>query len=268
MLSATRRVTLRAICITLFIFSTTFSGAMAETPANTPVSEAKHGWDGVIGIGPAVFPKYTGGNALQTLPLPILSINYDETFFVEVQRIGVYVLASDDKKIGLALAAEPRLGWSSKDGARLAGMASRRSSAETGVTFDWEMNAFTLSLGAFIDANRTSRGSSQRLQLYKPFVKNNQMEIGALLSVDRLSKQVANYYFGVRANEVTASRAFYAPSAANNLGLGLSGTFKLNPKYALQLGINVTRLHKSLTRSPIIEARTSTFAYAAYGWNL
>ena len=98
----------------------------AQDSTNAAPATSTNGWNGTAGAGFIVFPRYTGGQKLQALPVPLLSINYNETFYVEIERVGVYVLASDDKKIGLGLAVEPRFGFNAADNARLAGMATRR----------------------------------------------------------------------------------------------------------------------------------------------
>jgi MipA family protein len=246
----------------------------SATPLPTPLQTSqndKEGWNGIAGAGPMTFPKYSGSRDQQTLPLPLLSINYDETFFVEIQRVGVYVLASDDKKMGMALALEPRLGWTAKDGSRLSGMSARKSSIEAGVTFDWEMDHLSISAGLFTDSriiSGASRGTSQRLQLYTPLIKNNRTEFGGLISFDRLSREVANTYYGVRLSEATPARAAFQAPQATNVSIGFAGTHKLDAKNGILFGLNVTQLDRSIARSPIVEKRASLFAYIGYGWNL
>lgn len=76
----------------------------------------------------------------RVLPVPLLSISYNDTFYVELLRAGVYLHSSEDKKKGLGLAIEPRFGFSSKDGARLAGMSTRRTRLERGPSFDRDLD--------------------------------------------------------------------------------------------------------------------------------
>jgi len=230
--------------------------------------EKPAGWNGTAAFGPIVFPQYTGGNGNRVWPVPLLSIDYNETFYVEIQRVGVYVLASDDKKIGLGLAAEPRFGFSQGDGARLAGMATRRDSLEGGVTFDWDFDVIAFSLGYFNDVNHTSRGSSMRASIYKPLVKNERWDFGALLAFDRLGAKVADYYFGVPANEASASRAQFHPGAGTNTSLGISGTYNLDKRNAIIFGVIATHLGSYAAASPIVETRKANTYYLGYGWRL
>ena len=226
------------------------------------------GWNGAIGFGPMAIPKYTGGKQMQLLPLPLLSINYDETFYIEIQRAGVYVLASDDKKIGLGIAVEPRLGFHANDGSRLTGMATRRNSLEGGLTFDWDFDFIAFSSAWFTDATRSSRGSSMRFSLYCPTYKTSQGEIGVIATADRMSARTANYFFGVRSNEATLSRPAFMPGAGTTASIGVGGTWRTSAHGALIFGANIGKLPGTVARSPIVETGRSAQIYLGYGWAL
>ena len=251
--------------VALALISLTAStAALAETVS----AESKAGWNGTAGAGPIVFPKYVGGTSMQVWPIPLLSINYAETFYVELERVGVYVLSSDDKKIGLGFAVEPRFGFSAKDGARLVGMATRRDSLEGGPTFDWDFDVIAFSVAWFGDLNRSSHGNSLRTSIYKPILKNERWDVGALLAFDRMNGKLANYYFGVRPSEATALRPEYQPGAGTSTSIGLSGTYNLDKRHAIMFGANLARLAKGAANSPIAETNRAILYYIGYGWNL
>lgn len=252
-------------CMALALTSLIASLPALAEPAS---AESTAGWNGTAGAGPIVFPKYVGGKSTQVWPIPLLSINYNETFYVELERVGVYVLASDDKKVGLGLAVEPRFGFSAKDGARLVGMATRRDSLEGGPTFDWDFDVIAFSVAWFTDLNRSSHGNSLRASIYKPILKNEHWDFGALLAFDRMNGKLANYYFGVRPSEATSSRPGYQSGAGTNVSIGLSGTYNLGKRHALMFGANLARLSKSAANSPITETNRATMYYIGYGWNL
>lgn len=91
---------------------------------------------------------------------------------------GFYALSSAGKRLGLGLAAEPRLGFHGGDSGRLAGMSTRRLSLEAGLAFDWENPLFSTDLS-------------------------------------RIKAGIADYYFGVRPFEATAQHASYSPGAGS-----------------------------------------------------
>ena len=232
----------------------------------------KSGWNGTIGVGPMLLPKYTGGKAQQVLPLPLLSINYNETVYVEVQRVGAYIFASDDKKIGLGLAVEPRLGFRASDAPPLAGMITRRASLEGGLTFDLDFDVIAFSTAWFGDLNRTSRGQSARFSVYAPFVKNSRGEIGLVANADRMNANTTNYFFGVRTDEATATRRAFTPPAGTAMSIGVGGTYHVAPGKSgwggLIFGASVGRLPRAIAASPIVETRTTRQIYLGYGWTL
>ena len=241
---------------------------IASPAAHAEKDMDSRGWTGTAGAGPIAFPRYVGGKTLRVWPIPLLSINYNDTFYVELQRVGVYLLASEDKKTGLGIAAEPRFGYYAKDGRLLTGMATRRDSLEGGPTFDWDFDVVAVSVAWFRDLDRASRGQSLRAAVYAPILKNDRWDIGTLFAVDSMSGQLANYYFGVTAAEATARRPQYLPGGGATVSLGLSGTYRLNKGHVVMFGVNVTRLGNGVARSPLVETRYANMLYLGYGWTL
>lgn len=225
-------------------------------------------WTGYAGVGPLVFPKYIGGKGAGTFLAPLLMFEYKETVYVDLVRAGVRLWSSADKKMAVGLAAEPRFGFKAGDGARLAGMATRRDSIEAGPSFEWETSIASLNLAWFGDVTGASKGQSLRASVYKQFVNTSQWDLGAYASVERASAKVTNYYFGVPAAEATAARALYAPGAATQVSVGMSGAWKFTPGYSLLMGVQNTRIGGAAANSPIVETRNAPMAYMGLGWTL
>src|SRR4051812_9602059 len=147
------------------------AGAYGQPSPGTTTGDA--GWSGTLGAGVVAFPKYVGGKSTQAVPLPIAYIDYNDWFYVDLYRAGAYVWSSEDRKQGISLAVEPRIGFNAGDGPRLAGMASRRSSLFGGVTYNAENAYGSMSLGYFSDLGNNSRGSYLDLLFNRPFIKND-----------------------------------------------------------------------------------------------
>ncbi len=178
-------------------------GAYAQAVEKPP------GWHGTLGAGPLFVPKYVGGKKMEALPLAIAYIDYNDWFYVNLFRAGAYVWSSEDKKRGISLALEPRFGFKSSDGARLAGMATRRSSVLGGPTFDWEGDLGSFSVGYFSDLTNASHGGYLDVSLSEPLVKNGRWELNGTIELSRLDSKFVNYYFGVTPAEVTPARPLY-----------------------------------------------------------
>ena len=238
------------------------TSAEGETPA------ANSRWSGVAGAGPVAFPRYAGGKGLQALPLPIAYVTYNDWFYVDLYRAGAYVWGSQDKKKGIGLAVEPRLGFHANDGARLAGMATRRGSISGGPTYDWQDGANALSIGYFSDLSHASDGGYADLLFNRTLVQDARWNVSGTIEISRLDSKVVNYYFGVTPSEATPTRPPYQPGATANLTLWFTGEYKLTKREALMFGANVTRLGASAANSPIVERRQAPLFYLGLGANL
>ena len=236
--------------------------------AHAQAVEKAPGWHGTLGAGPLFVPRYIGGKKMETLPLPIAYVDYNDWFYVNLFRAGAYVWSSEDRKRGVSFALEPRIGFHSRDGPRLAGMATRRSSLLSGPTFDWEGDTGSFSIGYFSDLNSASHGGYLDVLLSKPIVKNEHWDINGTLELSRLDSKFVNYYFGVTPAEVTPARSLYVPGATTNLALWITGQRNLTKRYALMFGASVSRFGSAAADSPIVERRLAPLFYIGLGANL
>ncbi len=238
------------------------ANAFAQTTPEKP------GWTGTVGAGPVFFPKYAGGKKLEALPLPIAYVDYNDWLYVDLYRAGAYFWGSADKKQGLSIAVEPRIGFGSGDGPRLAGMATRRSSLFGGLTYNAENDWGSMSVGYFTDLSNASRGGYGDLLLTRPLHKESRWELNGALEFSRADSKVINYYFGVTPTEATALRPAYTPRGATSATFWLTGQYNFSKDYALMFGGNLTRLGASAAASPIVERREIPFLYLGIGRNL
>jgi outer membrane protein len=253
---------LRCVIVSLALLLPMLTGAQARAAATSS------GWSGTLGAGPVFVPKYVGGKDFQALPLPIAYVTYDEWFFVNLYRAGAYVWGSEDKKKGVSFSSEPRLGFHASDGAKLAGMATRRGSLSGGPTFDWQGDLGALSLGYFFDLSSASRGGYVDVLLNRPFINDGRWDVSGTIELSRLDSKVVNYYFGVTPSEVTATRANYQPGATTNVTPWITGQYNWTKRIALMFGANATRLGSAAARSPIVERGQAPLFYLGLGINL
>jgi len=263
-----RRYGVRRLAIVFCSLLLLSAPALADTQPETPPAAESTGWTGAVGVGPIVFPRYTGGKASQTWLIPVISADYNNVLYIEPLRAGVYVWGSADRKMGLGLAIEPRFGFRSADGPRLAGMNKRGNSIEGGPAFDWDFGLACLSLSLFTDLTNSSRGESARLYLYREIVKNDSLKFGVFGGADWMSKQVGNYFFGVAEGEATASRPTFHPGSATNATAGFDGRYRLGHDYSLLFGAQLSQLGHAVAVSPIVENRQSFVGWLGMAWNL
>ena len=244
-----------------------FSIASVAT-AGSIVPETTSGWSGTVGAGPMFFSKYTGGTGTTSQIFPLVSASYNDILYIEPLRANVYLASNADKTVGIGLAVEPRMGFHSSDGARLTGMATRRHSLEGGPNVDWDTGFVTISLSYLVDLTHASGGTSSRLYFYKDVIKNEKWKLGANVGIDRMSAKVANYYFGVAADEATASRPMYQPGSTSNIVAGVDGSYKMTQRTSVVFGLQETRLRGGAANSPIVETKQATTGWLGLAWNL
>ena len=243
--------------------------AAAELYAEAPDSDAENKFvSGRLGIGGLVDPRYSGGARYRSFPVPLASLQFGDYAYIDYWQAGLYVLGNQDKTLGLAVVATPRLGFGAGDSALLSGMRTRRSSIEAGLSLDYGSDAGGFSLGYLHDVTGASDGSVVRLLGFRQIEISNKFGVEAFVGLERLSSRVANYYYGVGDNETTVSRPFYKPGSATNLDAGLHFNYDFGQKSTILFGYEVTRLGDPITGSPIVERRVGNLFYLGYGWRL
>lgn len=244
------------------------SAALAQTPPPAAAPETKDDWSGYAGLGAIGYSRYSGSNSLSAVPAPLLEFEYKGIVYVDILRAGVRFWGSEDKKMALGITAIPRFGFKSSDGSRLTGMAERHLSVNLGPSFEWATPIVDVNLAYVGDVTGSSKGGELHALLYKQLADTTHWDLGVYTELERLDHRTANYYYGVRPEEVTAGRAFYQPGATTNWNLGLMGAYRINSRYALMFGLQNTQLGGRAADSPIVETRSAKFGYIGLGWRL
>jgi MipA family protein len=239
----------------------------------TRAEAADTGWEskfvtGRLGVGALMDSRYSGGADYQTFPVPLASLEFGEIAYIDYWQAGLYVLSNQDKTLGLAIVATPRLGFNSSDGQRLTGMTARKSSIETGLSLDYGSDTAGLSLGYLHDITGASDGGLVRLLGFKRMAITGHFGVEAFVGLERMDSRVANYYYGVGSDEATATRPFYQPGAGTDLNAGLHFNYDFGQRSTVLFGYEATRLGDSPANSPIVERRMSNLFYIGYGWRL
>ena len=223
---------------------------------------------GRIGAGALTDSRYSGGADNQTFPVPLAELDIGDFAYVDYWEAGLFVLSNDAKTLGLAVVATPRLGFSSSDGQRLAGMARRLSSIEAGLSINYGSEDAGVSLGYLHDVTGASHGGLIRLLAFRHFDVTSRLGFDAYVGAERLDAKVAGYYYGVADHEATPMRPAYQPGESTALSAGLHFNFDFGYKSSLLFGYEPTLLGSSVTSSPIVERKMTSVFFIGYGWRL
>jgi outer membrane protein len=223
---------------------------------------------GRLGIGGIVSPRYSGGSRYRACAVPLASLRFGDYAYINYWQAGLYVLGNQEKTVGLAVVVTPRLGFNARDGERLSGMTTRKSSIESGLSLDYGSDVGGFSLGYLHDVTGASDGSIVRLLGFRQIEFSNRFAVGVFVGIERLNSRVANYYYGVADSETSASRPFYRPGSAMELTVGLHFNYDFGQKSTILFGYEVTRLGDPIAGSPIMERSGGNLFYLGYGWRL
>jgi outer membrane protein len=223
---------------------------------------------GRAGAGVLTDSRYSGGASDQTFPVPLVSIEIGDFAYVDYWEAGLFVASNEAKTFGLAVVASPRLGFSSSDGDKLAGMARRHSSIEAGLSINYGSDDGGLSLGYLHDVTGASKGGVVRLLAFRRYEITNRLGVDAYAGLDILDAKVAGYYYGVPDAEATPARPAYQPGTSTELTAGLHFNFDFGRKSTLLFGYEPTLLGRSLENSPIVERKLMSVFSLGFGWRL
>lgn len=261
-----RQFAVTRICATFVVAGLVASNAVS---AEENSREAPTPWvTGRAGLGAIAFPRYIGGTRYSVWPVPLLAVEFGERAYIDYWEGGVYLAATENKRLALSILATPRIGFGAKDGARLADMMTRRSSLEAGFAAAYAIGEGGVRVAYLRDVTGASKGSTLQLGVAQRFELTSRFGVDAFATVSRLDAKTADYYFGVRDSEATAARLSYRPGSASSAYAGLRFNYDLDQRRTILFGYEATWLGSALADSPIVERRVGSILYIGYGWRL
>jgi len=243
------------------------SALQAEDAAGTTEAKTEKSIvTGRLGVGPLLLPTYSGSADYRVWPVPLADLEFGDYAYLYYWEAGLYVFATKDRDLGIAIVATPRIGYDSSDGDRLTGMMTRKSSLELGLSVDYRLGAGGVSLGYLYDVTGASSGGVIRLAGLHRFEVTQSLGVDLLLEAEWLSSKVANYYFGVTASEATATRPTFHPGSGSDFTVGLHFNYDFGTRSTILFGYEGQLLGGPISDSPIVVTRLNNLLYVGYGW--
>lgn len=131
------------------------------------------------------------------------------------------------------------------------GMQNRKESWGAGIG----AKIFGLQLQLNKDINGRSKGYKGQISFGKPYFFDENLLIRFGVNLEILDQNFMDYYYGVKASEATATRPYYAPSAATNLSLNAFPIYKYNEDVNFLAGYSLKFLNKKIQDSPTTKDR-------------
>jgi MipA family protein len=142
-------------------------------------------------------------------------------------------------------------GYSADDSIALAGMEPRKASVWLGVAGGARVGPVNLTGQWMADALGNSKGQQLRLGV-ATLVPAGKWFVSPRLALVWQDAKTVDYYYGVKAHEVTASRKAFSGEAATSVELGVAVVYAFDSQHAVVADLSTTRLPSGITDSPLV----------------
>jgi outer membrane protein len=251
--SMSRSAKLSALAIALCL---SLADANAQQPG--PGDHEDSSWG--LGIGVINMQKPYKGMDRETKALPMISF---ENEYVKVGGLGLEVKLpgldlGESNRIKFGILGKLELGgYEASDSPFLAGMAEREGGFWAGAKAEWENELVDVSAQWTGDMSGHSEGRQFSLGLEKNFRLSDKVMLVPHAAAHWLDKKYVDYYYGVHANEATASRGAYTGKAGVNMEVGLRAMYHIDRNHGVLFDVSVTSLAKGIKDSTLVD-RSST----------
>jgi outer membrane protein len=199
---------------------------------------------------------YKGERFYANLGNPGLSFFSGSTNF---GGLGYSVVKTDDYNIDL-VGRVRAMGLYPEDNDELEGLEDRDPGFDLGVTARWQVVAGELNAQLLADVSDTSDGQEVILSYAYP-LSYGQWRLRPELGISWQSGDLADYYFGVDADEATARRAIYEVGSTVTPFAGIEFEYAFDQKIDLIGGVGVGRFSDEISDSPIVDERNLAGGY-------
>jgi outer membrane scaffolding protein for murein synthesis (MipA/OmpV family) len=212
-------------------------------------------WQGFVGGGVALQPRYEGARRYHLQPAPVVDIHYrDLAFISDGEGLGYNLVRGKTYRVGIALTYD--LGRDQDVDPHLRGLGNVDAAPEAKLYADFAILPFIVDL----DLRRGIGGHDGYIgdvAFHVPVPLGENLFVFAGPSVTLADGRYMQAYFGVDAVQAARSqyRRFDARGGLKRAGLGATAIYKLGENWMLASDLAAARLLGDAARSPIVESR-------------
>jgi outer membrane protein len=173
-----------------------------------------------------------------------------DMFYFRGNRVGYRLYK--DQQFSIDLLAEWMFrGYDPDDSDDLSGMDDRDGSIEGGLSASYRDGWGVSTIRFVTDVLGTHHGQELTFSYGKPFFKRPWTLIPSV-GVAFASRDLTNYYYGVRSDEAAPGRPQYSPGQSYYPFVGLTTAYRFNEKWAASVSLRCDWLDSDITNSPIV----------------
>jgi len=233
----------------------------------TAGTQEKTGLHGMIGVAALSVPKYSGADDREISPLPLIMLDYNDTWYFHLNRAGVWAFKGDQNAWRLGLIARPYRERNSGCCDELDNTSDRDTSLGVGVAASLKLPVGELSADFVHDVLDNADGAWGEL-MYRVAILDAlpkaQVKIG--FGAQWLGSNVADYYYGITNSEAAPGRAAYDVDSTVNWKATLMGSYAISRSFTLMGGGGYTYFGDNIDDSPIVETSGDLVGFVGLGW--
>ena len=224
-------------------------------------SDDDKNWSGLLGLAAASKPQYIGDDENQGTVLPLITVDYKDTAYFNIDRGGYWFWKPNEAwRVGAVVQIRVQA-WDSDDGhlndvkPLPSNFDDPDTQVEPGINVRYKMDRITAQ--AQVTAGEDTNAL---LELKYNLMKTAQFFVVAALGVEYLGEDQVNYsWYG--------DKSSLNNDSATNVSLGITAIQTLNPSWKLLYGLKVTSLDDEIDDSPVGQDDTYTVAYFGAGYS-
>ena len=251
------------ITTSLLLTSTLSYANMDEIPELD--AKKGSGLHGLVGIGAMSVPDYVGGSENEVHAIPLININYHDTYYIKFNRAGWWFWRPSHSNFRVGAELGFRQGWERDDLKESLDTMFDLSNPQYkkvddsilyGLNAAFQAGRFSAEislLNSSADENFYDQEPGTELVLRASYsiMATRNFNVTASTKVEALSEDTTDFLYGING---------YAPDSAVNVSFAVIGSYKFSKNWLMLGGAGVNLLDDEIADSPIVEDDTQSMA--------
>lgn len=228
----------------------------------------KEKWKVTLGVGAAGEPNYLGSSHYRVAPIPLVSVEYDDIFFIGPQGIGINAVSWHGLRAGPVIGME--YGRPESRDEHLRGLGDISPSLAGGGFISYSAGPYSV-VGSVRQAiTHSDHGLVGRVAFnYKRVIDEGKFIVAAGPEIDLVNGEYADTWFGVSESQSARSGlpVYKAHGGVRDVGANGSVTYRCTRHIMLRTFMDLRELVGSISDSPIVQRRTQFLAGAGVAYH-
>lgn len=223
------------------------AGSVSQVPSQYAPTEP--GWFVQLGVGVINAPEFQGMDDNETRTLPLLNASYNDTYYFEFNKLGVWLWKPEDSGLRIGLIAQMHRGYDKGDGP----VADREvdDTALVGVRAKWKSGRFVIET-SLLGSSESDSGPEAHVQARYTFLAGETGTLTGFVRFEAFSEDTVDYFY-YDDNDASVDSATIS-------SIGAIGTYNLGNNWVIIGALLAQTYGDSITDAPGVTEDTGTAA--------